>query len=139
LRFARGDGPPNYDLTFSRSEDNDDDCRRVLQAGGRVAVVFRRPPLPASWQGHRVIDGDSSDFRFLDPRGVVVGLKAKGSGKKDRSGFVVDADGGVPLKDSGPGKTDLSSVAGAKPDQAASASDGGRFTLELLAPPSRPA
>jgi hypothetical protein len=133
LRFARGDGPPNYDLTFSRSEDNDADCRPVLQAGGRVAVVFRRPPLPESWHGHRVIDGDGSDFRFLDPSGVVVGLKAKGSGKKDRSGFVVDADGAA-LEDSGPGKTDPSGVAGAKPDRAraASASDGGRLALELL-------
>jgi hypothetical protein len=28
-------------------------------------------------------------LRFLDPKGVVVGLKAKGKAKKDTTGFVV--------------------------------------------------
>jgi hypothetical protein len=28
-------------------------------------------------------------LRFLDPRGVVVALKAKGKAKKDTSGFVI--------------------------------------------------
>jgi hypothetical protein len=28
-------------------------------------------------------------LRFLDSRNVVVGLKAKGEGKKDKTGFVV--------------------------------------------------
>jgi hypothetical protein len=36
-----------------------------------------------------VIDGDQSDLRFLDPKGVIVGLKAKGKGKHDTSGFIV--------------------------------------------------
>jgi hypothetical protein len=35
-----------------------------------------------------VFNGDESDLRFLDPRGVVVGLYAKGKAKKDTSGFV---------------------------------------------------
>ena len=30
----------------------------------------------------RVIDGDKHDLRFKDPRGVVVGLVAKGLGRK---------------------------------------------------------
>jgi hypothetical protein len=34
--------PANYHLTFSRSESNDDECRRVLAAGHNVTVVFRR-------------------------------------------------------------------------------------------------
>jgi hypothetical protein len=38
----------------------------------------------------RVIDGDRTDLRFLDPSGVIVGLYAKGNAKKDTSGFVVD-------------------------------------------------
>ena len=37
-----------------------------------------------------VIDGDKTDLRFLDPKGVVVGLYAKGPAKKDTSGFVID-------------------------------------------------
>jgi len=62
-----------------------------MQAGGNAAVVFATPKgqaLPATWQGFPVIDGDLTDARFLDPRGVVVGLHAKGKAKRDRSGFV---------------------------------------------------
>lgn len=42
--------------------------------------------------GHRVIDGDESDLRFLDPASVIVGLRAKGRARKDRSGFVRSVD-----------------------------------------------
>jgi hypothetical protein len=38
----------------------------------------------------QVIDGDKTDMRFADPRGVIVGLFAKGLAKADRTGFVVD-------------------------------------------------
>jgi hypothetical protein len=36
-----------------------------------------------------VIDGTETDLRFLDEKGVVVGLLAKGKAKKDVSGFTV--------------------------------------------------
>jgi hypothetical protein len=36
-----------------------------------------------TYEGFPVIDGDVNDLRFLDPKGVVVGLKAKGDAKKD--------------------------------------------------------
>jgi hypothetical protein len=52
-----------------------------------VAVVFK--DVPDSYIGRTVIDGDDTDLRFLDPKGVVVGLKAKGRARKDTSGFVV--------------------------------------------------
>jgi hypothetical protein len=55
-----------------------------------MAVVFRGE-LPETFRGLPVIDGDKDDLRFLDPKGVVVGLKAKGSAKHDKSGFVIDA------------------------------------------------
>jgi hypothetical protein len=45
--------------------------------------------LPQTYLGKQVVDGDATDLRFLDPRGVIVGLKAKGKGKQDTSGFVV--------------------------------------------------
>ena len=65
----------------------------ALEAGGTVAVVFDTPkgaPLPRTWNGHRVIDGRVHDYRFLDPRGVVVGLSALGKdAKADVRGFVV--------------------------------------------------
>jgi hypothetical protein len=82
--------PVNYYLTFSRSERNDADCRRILAAGHNVAVVFRRPPFPRSWWGYEVVDGDVHDLRFLDPSPRVIGLRAKGKGARaDRTGFVV--------------------------------------------------
>ena len=80
--------PSNYHLTFSRSECNEAQCLEVMARGGNVAAVFAAPP--AQWNGRPVIDGDKSDLRFLDPRGVVVGLTAKGAlGKRDTSGFVI--------------------------------------------------
>lgn len=78
---------PSYPLTFSRTESNDADCIQVLKAGGNVAIVFDQ--LPETWKGFPVINGDESDWRPADPRGVVVGLKAKGLARSDESGFVV--------------------------------------------------
>lgn len=81
--------PVNYHLTFSRKENNDAAVMKVLRAGGNVAVVFRGG-LPAVWNGYKVIDGDTHDNRFTDPKNVIVGLKDKGDGKRDKSGFVVE-------------------------------------------------
>jgi hypothetical protein len=87
--FLDGKLPSNYSLTFSRSETNETQCLDVLSRGGNVAVVFRGKTLPTHWQGFPVINGDENDLRFLDPKGVVVGLSAKGKAKTDTSGFVV--------------------------------------------------
>ena len=87
MQFLRGELPKNYHLTFSRKEDNQHKVHAVIAAGGNVAVAFNR--LPETYLGLPVIDGDQSDLRFLDPKGVIVGLKAKGKGKKDASGFIV--------------------------------------------------
>jgi hypothetical protein len=51
--------------------------------------VFSTKVLPTVYLGRPVFNGDESDLRFLDPKGVVVGLYAKGKAKKDTSGFVV--------------------------------------------------
>lgn len=80
----------NYDLTFSQSEDNEGECLLALEAGVNVATVFSGEQ-PLYWLGSPVLDGDETDARFLDAkwdRGYVIGLKAKGKAKKDRSGFV---------------------------------------------------
>jgi hypothetical protein len=87
MQFLRGELPKNYHLTFSRKEDNQHRVHAVIAAGGNVAVAFNR--LPETYLGLPVIDGDQSDLRFLDAQGVIVGLKAKGKGKHDTSGFVV--------------------------------------------------
>lgn len=81
------DHVPNYHLTFSRAESNDLDARLALKTGMNIAAVFTQ--LPETYAGKPVINGDETDLRFLDPKGVVVGLKAKGRAKKDSSGFVI--------------------------------------------------
>lgn len=85
------DLPQNYALTFSLKEDNFDKAQKMAEAGHNVAVVFRKD-LPKTFWGREVIDGDKHDLRFLDPKGVIVGLKAKGKARKDQSGFVVDVE-----------------------------------------------
>jgi hypothetical protein len=86
-RYLAGKFPANYSLTFSRSESNHAECAEILALGGNVAAVFAT--VPAAYDGFRVIDGDQSDLRFADDRGVIVGLKAKGQAKRDTSGFVI--------------------------------------------------
>lgn len=77
---------PNYHLTFSAADGNDADVQKAIDNGMNVAMVFDK--LPDSYMGKTVVNADEDDLRFLDPKGVVLGLKAKGRAKKDTSGFV---------------------------------------------------
>ncbi len=85
--------PSNYHLTWSYSEASKAYAIQSAIAvanGLNIAVVFRRKgDIPASFLGLPTIDGDRDDMRFLDPKGVVVALYAKGKAKQDQSGFVV--------------------------------------------------
>jgi len=81
----------NYSLTFSAADGNDADVAKAMQQGYNIATVFgikKTLPMPETYMGRPVFNGDDSDLRFLDPHGVVVGLYAKGKAKKDTSGFV---------------------------------------------------
>ena len=80
---------PNYHLTWSYSQANDKYATLFDKVSNNIAVVFR-DVLPKVFKGLKVIDGDTHDMRFLDETQVVVGLIAKGQGKKDTSGFVID-------------------------------------------------
>ena len=81
--------PENYSLTFSRSEvTTNADVEQAINNGMNVAVVFK-DRLPLYWNNIPVIDGTTHDLRFLDPSPCIVGLVAKGTAKKDKSGFVV--------------------------------------------------
>ena len=88
--FARmsRDRPENYHLTFSLTEVNEVQARGILGQGMNVAAVV------SSKEGflldHPIIDGDINDLRFLDPQGVIVGLKPKGSLRKAKSEFVYE-------------------------------------------------
>jgi len=83
--------PANYHLTFSRSETNEEACKTLLAQGHNVAVIFAHGlPVKRKLWGARIIDGDKHDLRFLDPKGVIVGLSPKGhKAKRDMSGFVL--------------------------------------------------
>lgn len=87
LTRLKKDIPKNYNITFSRSESNEQECREALELGFNIAAVFKT--LPETYLGKPVINGDDTDVRFEDPRGVVIGLTAKGKARKDASGFVV--------------------------------------------------
>jgi hypothetical protein len=89
--------PKNYHLTFSRAEHNHNKAIELLSRGFNVAVVFNKE-LPKKYEGFKVINGDETDLRFKDKKGVVVGLKYKnntGKGGKENnvyakeSGFVI--------------------------------------------------
>ena len=89
----------NYHLTWSYSEANKkyaDYWRTALDKGMNVATVFRKD-LPESYKNVKVVSGDMNDLRFLDEKGVIVGLKAKGKARKDTSGFVVDVDNAIAI------------------------------------------
>jgi hypothetical protein len=72
----------NYHLTFSKADGNDADVAEALLQGMSVVAVYDK--IPAG-----VPSADETDLRFLDPKGVMLGLKAKGRAKKDYSGFVI--------------------------------------------------
>ena len=89
----------NYHLTWSYSEANEkyaEYWKEALDKGMNVATVFRKD-LPKFYKGVKVFNGDTNDLRFLDERGVIVGLKAKGKARKDTSGFVIDVDNAIAI------------------------------------------
>ena len=80
-KYLRGELPSNYHLTYSRKENNWTECEEVLDAGGNVAAVFgilKRDSMPDQYNGYKIIDADQDDLRFLDPAGVICGLRPKG-------------------------------------------------------------
>jgi hypothetical protein len=97
IQGALKHAPKNLHYTFSHDALSAPEavCREVLATGTNVAVVFDLASfggaLPRTWFGARVVNGDLHDLRFLDPRGVVVGLSAKGDAKKTGAEFAVRA------------------------------------------------
>ena len=99
-----GKTPKNYHLTFSASEINTKQWKEALQRGFQVAMVFgsqpgkvskstglyiKKPdPLPKTYEGFQVIDGDDTDLTFTRPNGVIIGLRMKGKAENDTTGFV---------------------------------------------------
>jgi hypothetical protein len=99
-RHNRRDLPGNYHLTFSLAENNAEHAYRAFSNGLNVAIVYRND-IPrhgtigpsATYGLHHcapVLDGTEHDLRFLDTRGHIVGLCAKGRARYDTSGFIRD-------------------------------------------------
>ncbi len=92
--------PANYDVTFSASEKTSDAGILSALETSNVAVVLkvkRKDALPATFLGVPVVDGDKSDARFLDPRGVIVGLRAKGAMRSGDWKMVREVDAPVEI------------------------------------------
>lgn len=67
----------NQHFTFSFSGGNWKWCEKFLkEKRANVAVVFKNA-VPSEYKGFKVINGDLTDERFLDEKGVIVGLKYK--------------------------------------------------------------
>lgn len=84
--------PANYDITFSYSgvPAYQKFVRKALDQNMRIAAVFRfERDIPARFLGRKVIAGDNSDVRSIEPRRALVALYAKGRAVADTSGFVV--------------------------------------------------
>lgn len=83
--------PANYHLTYSFSEKPDAGKQAVgwQRRGVNTAIVFHGglpPTFVVNGFRWKVIDGDESDLRFTDPKGVIVGLKTKGYARKAEVG-----------------------------------------------------
>lgn len=83
----------NYFVTFSRAEDNETETIEALKIGSNVSAVFnvgKDQPLPKKYKGFNVIDGDKSDIVMIYNKNSILGLRAKGDAKKDKSNFVIN-------------------------------------------------
>jgi len=93
----------NYWVTFSRDSESDNThCLDILRKGCNVAIAFDdgvcslgrvnqrkagtyRFDMPERYKRFPVIDGDVTDARWTDPRGVWVGLRFKSRSHTQRT------------------------------------------------------
>lgn len=94
----------NYDLTFSYNDHNVNTCKRFLEQGGKVAVVFaNQEMLPLSFMGYPVWDANIYDMRYLDPAGHIMGLHYhKTAANYDKDGNYVEPEDGFVVGDNNP-------------------------------------
>ena len=98
--------PKNYHLTFSYTGKNWKQCEALLQQGYSIAMVFdtkKNRELPAMYNNYEVTNGDLTDYRPNDKKGVIIGLRFKfiadrqAQNKIMNSCFVVRANEVVPV------------------------------------------
>jgi len=86
--------PENYHLTYSYTGRNWDKCKALLEEGHNVAVVFNvknEKLLPQMYKGYQVINGDLTDYRIADAKGIIIGLKWKRIGDKEAEKYVLNS------------------------------------------------
>jgi len=85
--------PPNYHITASYHEHLSwVVVEQLIEKGINVAAVFQasKKDMPYRHKNFPVVNGDEHDFRFLDPKGVIVGLARKGKlSKENHKGFML--------------------------------------------------
>lgn len=84
----------NYHLTYSFTGRNWLNCKSLLNKGFNVAVVFNvdnEKNLPKTFNEFPVINGDENDARFLDNKGVIIGLKFKHIADKEAEKQVINS------------------------------------------------
>jgi hypothetical protein len=72
--------PLNYHLTYSYTGRNWDKCIELLSRGFNIAMVFNvkhESMSPAMYKGYAVVNGDLTDYRIDDAKGIIIGLKWK--------------------------------------------------------------
>lgn len=81
---------PNYYLVASANETTSDAAFACHDGNVVVPVAVRRgDPLPDTFMGRPVVDGDLHDLRLIDPQiKAAVLVRAKGMGTQDTSGFI---------------------------------------------------
>lgn len=86
--------PKNYYLTYSFTGRNEELCKVLLEKEKNVAVIFKvkhEISLPKYFMNHKVINGDLTDARFMDAKGVIVGLKFKRIGNRINEAKVLNS------------------------------------------------
>jgi len=77
--------PENYHLTLSYTGRNWQQCEAVLAQGINVAMIFNvkhESDLPVIYKGYVVANGDLTDYRIDDAKGIIIGLKWKRIGNR---------------------------------------------------------
>jgi len=85
---------PNYHLTLSYTGRNWDKCLKILAKGHNVAMVFNvkhEKDLPAMYSHYQVVNGDLTDYRVDDAKGIIVGLKWKRIANRDAEKMVLNS------------------------------------------------
>ena len=103
-RFGLVEKYSNYYLVFSYDGYNWENCKKALDRGINVAVVFaNQEMLPMKFAGYPVCDGNLWDMRYLDPKGHIVGLHYHTTAANyDRNGNYIAPDDDFVISDDNP-------------------------------------